>query len=153
MSSLKLVTVVCCHLIIFGYTMHFWVKKKSLKIACIDRFVCLSTSSLFLMECRCSIGAAMVCIFDFKTTWSEFKESSQTAAKQGKAKQGLLDFKSTWSEFQKPSKTAAERGVAELRILDFKTPWSEFQKSSQTAAEQSESELSLLNFKNPWPEF
>ena len=45
---------------------------------------------------------------------------SQTATEQGKAKQCIFDFKTTWSEFQKPSQTATERGKAELHILDFK---------------------------------
>ena len=46
---------------------------------------------------------------------------NQTATEQGKAEQCIFDFKTTWSEFQKPSQTATERGKAELRILDFKT--------------------------------
>ena len=57
------------------------------------------------------------------------------AAEQSEAELDIPDFKTTWSEFQNPSQTAAERGKAELRILDFKTTWSEFQKPSQTAAE------------------
>ena len=45
----------------------------------------------------------------------------------------ILNFKTTWSEFQRASQTAAERGEAELRILNSKTTWSEFQMPSQTA--------------------
>ena len=63
----------------------------------------------------------------------------------------ILNFKTTWSEFQKASKTAAERVEAELRILDFKTTWSEFQKASQIAAKRGKAKLLILNFKKTSP--
>ena len=52
---------------------------------------------------------------------------------RGKAKVRILDFKTTWSESQNLSQTATEQGKAEQCIFDFKTTWSEFQKLSQTA--------------------
>ena len=67
--------------------------------------------------------------------------------RQGEAEVRLLNFKTTWSEFQETSQTAPERGKAELRILYFKTTLSEFQKPSQTATEQGEAELRILHFK------
>ena len=57
--------------------------------------------------------------------------------RQGEAKVRLLNFKTTWSEFQETSQTAPERGEAELRILYFKTTWSEFQMLSQTASAEA----------------
>ena len=69
---------------------------------------------------RCRQGKAKVRIFNFKTTWSEFQRSSQTAPEQGEAELCILYFKTTLSEFQKPSQTTTEQGEAELRILDFK---------------------------------
>ena len=44
---------------------------------------------------RCGQGEDEVCILDFKTTWSEFKKASQTAAMRGKAELRILDFKTT----------------------------------------------------------
>ena len=82
---------------------------------------------------RCCQGEAKVRILDFKTTWSEFQETSQTAPERGEAELRILYFKTTFSEFQKPSQTATERGKAELGILDFKNKWSDFQNT--TAAE------------------
>ena len=46
--------------------------------------------------------------------------------RRGEAEVPILNFKTTWSEFQNSSQTAAERGEAELRILDLKATWSEF---------------------------
>ena len=60
-----------------------------------------------------------------------------------KAKVRILNFKTTWSEFQNPSQTATKRGKAELRILNFKTTRSEFQKPSQTTTEQGEANLHI----------
>ena len=65
-------------------------------------------------------GEAEVRLLNFKTTWSEFQETSQTAPERGEAELRILYFKTTLSEFQKPSQTAIERGEAELRILHFK---------------------------------
>ena len=67
--------------------------------------------------------------------------------RRGEAKVRLLNFKTTWSEFQKTSQTAPEQGEAELCILYFKTTLSEFQKPSQTATEQGEAELHILQFQ------
>ena len=66
------------------------------------------------LPAACRRDEAEVRIFDFKTTWSEFKRSSQTAAERGNAELRTLNFKTTWSEFQKTSQTAPERGKAEL---------------------------------------
>ena len=60
------------------------------------------------------------------------KMASQTTTEQGKAEQCIFNFKTTWSEFQKPSQTTTERGEAEQCIPYFKTTWSEFQKPNQT---------------------
>ena len=65
-------------------------------------------------------GEAEVRLLNFKTTWSEFQKTSQTAPEQGEAELCILYSKTTLSEFQKPSQIATERGEAELRILDFK---------------------------------
>ena len=78
-------------------------------------------------------GEAKVHLLNFKTTWSEFQKTSQTAPEQVEAELCILYFKTTLSEFQKPSQTATERGEAELRILDFKNTWSDFQ--NMTAVE------------------
>ena len=40
--------------------------------------------------------------------------------RRGKAKVHILDFKTTWSEFQEESQTATEQSKAELRILNSK---------------------------------
>ena len=90
-------------------------------------------------------GEAEVRLLNFKTTWSEFQKTSQTAPEQGEAELCILYFKTTLSEFQKPSQTATERGEAELRILDFKNIWSDYQNT--TTAEGSEAELCLYNLK------
>ena len=87
-------------------------------------------------DCSCR-GEAEVRILNFKTTWSEFQKSSQTAAERGEAELRMLDFETTWSEFQKPSQTATEWVEAELPILDFKITWLEFQKLKQTVASNS----------------
>ena len=47
-------------------------------------------------------------ILDFKTTWSEFQMSNETAATRGHAKLHMINFKTTWSEFQKPNQTAGQ---------------------------------------------
>ena len=39
--------------------------------------------------------------------------------RQGKAKVRTLNFKTTWAEFENPSQTATKQGEAKLRILDF----------------------------------
>ena len=65
--------------------------------------------------------AAELRLLNFKTTWSEFQRTSQTAPERGEAELSILYFKTTMSEFQKPSQTATEQGEAKLRILDFKT--------------------------------
>ena len=70
--------------------------------------------------------------------------------RQGEAEARLLNFKTTWSEFQKTSQTAPEQGEAELCILYFETTLSEFQKPSQTDTEQGEAELHILDFKITW---
>ena len=62
---------------------------------------------------------------------------------RGEAEVRILNFRTTWTEFRKSSQTAAERGEAELRILNFKTTWSDFQKPSQTATEQGKIVRSL----------
>ena len=71
----------------------------------------------------CHQGEAKVRILDFKTTWSKFQNTSQTATEQGKAEQCIFDFKTPWSEFQWPGQTATEQGKAKLCILDSKTTW------------------------------
>ena len=43
-------------------------------------------------DCCCQ-GEAKVCIFDFKTTWSEFKKLSQNAVMRGKAKLRTYNLK------------------------------------------------------------
>ena len=55
------------------------------------------------------------CILNFKSTWSEFQNSSQTATERGEAELHILDFEATWSEVQEPCHTATERGKAKLR--------------------------------------
>ena len=44
--------------------------------------------------------------------------------RRGEAEVRTLDFKTTWSEFQNASQTNAEQGEAVLHILNFKTTWS-----------------------------
>ena len=55
-----------------------------------------------------------VCLCVTLTNFITFEEQSPslTDAEQGKAELRILDFKTTWSEFRKPSQTAAERGEA-----------------------------------------
>ena len=52
---------------------------------------------------RCRRGEAEVRILDYKTTWSEFQKSCQTAATRGKAKLRIYNLKRTsppqsWSQ-------------------------------------------------------
>ena len=59
---------------------------------------------------------AKLCIFDFKTTCSEFQKLSLTAAMQGKAKLRILDSKTTWLQLKKLCQTAVTQVEAKLHI-------------------------------------
>ena len=65
---------------------------------------------------RCPRGEAKLCIFNFKTTWSEFQKPLQSATERGEAKLHILNLKTIWSEFQKPCQTAATRGQAAQQV-------------------------------------
>ena len=69
---------------------------------------------------RHPLGKAWPCVFNFKTTCSQFQQPSLTAATQGEAELRIIDFKNIWSEFQKPCQIAVTQGKAVLRTYNLK---------------------------------
>ena len=46
-------------------------------------------------------------------------DAKSDCSRRGEAEVRILNFKTTWSEFQMTSQTATEQGEAKLRILEF----------------------------------
>ena len=62
-------------------------------------------------------------------------EAQSDCSCRGEAEVRILNFKTTWSEFQNSSQTATERGKAELSILNSKTKFRNL--DTQTVAPNS----------------
>ena len=45
-------------------------------------------------------------------------EAKSECSRRGEAEVRIFNFKTTWSEFQEASQTATERGEAELRLFN-----------------------------------
>ena len=73
-------------------------------------------------------GEAELCIFNFKTLWSEFQKPSpsQTPTDQSEAKLMYTQFQKHMVRVPDANSDCSHRGKAEMRILNFKTTWSEF---------------------------